>query len=366
MKNRIIFILLFLVITIIGLNGTKITASLLGTNDDEELKKPRSSDSSGAIYLSPDEISFNPMSIVDKENSKLVNTVPESNRLYGNDSFDICCIMDSLIRNISIYSEKAEYVQPVEAEIFDSIYAAPNGLYYIEKHPYYNKFNNRRYVDLIMDSEDLSIRYINFYDDQQHSVSADAVQRGIEKFNQMSVEFYSKILTIYNTMNINEWFYGNSINETSIESQDEYPDYFFDPFENEQYAPPGYNGMLDYYISCVCENVKIAYKESGDDNPMNYFFAISSVPSQVSFNDKFDLPEMYDEDLAFTTRCVTSSLKFMAECVDSEFITNEEFAAYNSKIYMTITFHDNKKIIIYNILTNEIEGFCNFYNNDTW
>ncbi len=213
MKNRILFIVLFIVIAFIGLNGTKITAAILGTNDEEELKQPRSSENSGAIYLSPDEISFDPMSIVDKKGSLLVSEFPENNRYYGNSSFDICCIMDSLIKNISIYSEKTEYVKPVDAEIIDSIYAAPNGLYYIEKHPYYNKFNKKRYVDLILDSEDFSIRYINFYDDQQYSVSSDAVQRGIEKFSQMSTDFYSRFIRVYNTLDIRDWFYSEILIE---------------------------------------------------------------------------------------------------------------------------------------------------------
>lgn len=380
MKNRILFIVLFIVIAVIGLNGTKITAAILGTNDEEELKQPRSSENSGAIYLSPDEISFDPMSIVDKKGSLLVSEFPENNRYYGNSSFDICCIMDSLIKNISIYSEKTEYVKPVDAEIIDNIYAAPNGLYYIEKHPYYNKFNKKRYVDLILDSEDLSIRYINFYDDQQYSVSSDAVQRGIEKFSQMSTDFYSRFIRVYNTLDIRDWFYS----EILIEAPEEptFPDYYLiDTFDESQ--DPAYNkAILDSHINSACEDVKKAYIESGINNPLHLFLVISSAPSMVNFNDKYFSGQseyidnsVYDanineeaEKTIDITRCVTASMKFTAECMDSEFITNKEFAAYNSRIYMTTAslYNDNKKVIIYNVLTDEIEGFCNFYYNDAW
>lgn len=377
MKNRILFISLFIIIAIIGFNGTKITAAILSTNDEKELKKTRSSDSSGAIYLSSNEISFDPMSIVDKENSRLVITAPESNRWYGNGSLDICCIMDSLIRNISIYSEKAEYIRPVEAEIIDSIYAAPNGLYYIEKHTYYNKFNNIRYVDLIMDSEDLSIMYINFYDDQHHTASSEAVQRGIGKFNEINVEFYSKVLYMFNSENgMFHWFSDYPITEIPAESQIStesdisYPNYYFDPFAADITVQDDYAELCDYYINCACEETKKLYMESGDNNPMILFFALSSMPCIVSFKElnshEYETDEIYDEDLLFTTRCITASMKFVSECVDSNFIKNEEFAAYNNRIYMTTKSQFNKKIIIYNVLTNEIEGFCNFYNDDLW
>lgn len=379
MKNRILFIFLFIVIAIIGLNGTKITAAILSSNDEKELKKTRSSDISGAIYLSTDELSFDPMSIVDKNNSRLVSSSPEISRWYGNGSLDICCIMDSLIRNISIYSEKAEYVQPVENGITESIYAAPNGLYYIEKHPYYNKFHNRRYVDLIMDSEDLSIRYINFYDDQQHIVTSDAVQRGIGKFNEISVEFYSKVLYMFNSENgMFNWFSDYPITEIPAESESQisvegnvlYPDYYFDPFAADEIIQPDFAELCDYYINCACEETKKLYIESGENNPMILFFALSSIPCIVSFKEMngnaYETDEIYDENLLFTTRCITASMKFVSECVDSDFIKNEEFAAYNNRIYMTTKSQFNKKIIIYNVLTNEIEGFCDFYNDDVW
>ncbi len=372
MKHRILFSVLLIVITAVGFNGSKITKAILSAGDSEQSKISRSSVNSAAIYLSPDEISFDPMSIVDKDNSKPVSK--ENNRYYGGGRFDFCGIMDSLIRNISIYSEKTEYAKPVGAEIADSIYAAPNGLYYIEKHPYYNKFNNKRYVDLILDSEDLSIRYINFYDDQQHSVSSDAVQRGIEKLDKMSMEFYSKILNIYNYYNIYGWFYGENYSEINAK----FPFFMeicFDPFnEEEQNVPLGYNGVYDLFISNACADTKIANTELNDTDPMSMFFKVSSAPSMVSFWDRFDNDlgeydgniEIRDEDPYSTTRCFTSSMKFISECVDSDFIKNAEFSAYNGKIYMTSSLQNNKKIIIYNILTNEIEGFCCFYNNDTW
>lgn len=383
MKNRILFMVLFIVIAVIGLNGTKITAAILGTNDEEELKQPRPSDNNGAIYLSPDEISFDPMSIVDKNSSLLVSEFPENNRYYGNNSFDICCIMEFLIKNISIYSEKAEYVKPADKTITDSIYAASDGLYYIEKHPYYNKFNQKRYVDLILDSEDLSIRYINFYDDQQHGVSSDAVQRGIEKISQMSTDFYGRLVRVYNNIDIRDWFYSEMLIEIPEEPAEPYPDYYLIDTFDESQNPDYYKAILDSHINNACEDVKKAYIESDIDNPMHLFLVISSAPSMVSFNDKYysgtreyidnsiydaNINEEIETDNIDITRCVTASMKFVSECMDSEFIKSEEFAAYNSRIYMTTTsqYNDNKKIIIYNVLTDEIEGFCNFYYNDAW
>ena len=235
-------------------------------------------------------------------------------------------------------------------------------------------------MDLILDSEDFSIRYINFYDDQQYSVSSDAVQRGIEKFSQMSTDFYSRFIRVYNTLDIRDWFYSEILIEAPEEPTS--PDYYLiDTFDESQ--DPAYNKViLDSHINSACEDVKKAYIESGINNPLHLFLVISSAPSMVSFNDKYFSGQseyidnsVYDanineeaEKTIDITRCVTASMKFTAECMDSEFITNEEFAAYNSRIYMTTTslYNDNKKVIIYNVLTDEIEGFCNFYYNDAW
>ena len=152
---------------------------------------------------------------------------------------------------------------------------------------------------------------------------------------------------------------------------------------DESQNPDYYKAILDSHINNACEDVKKAYIESDIDNPMHLFLVISSAPSMVSFNDKYysgtreyidnsiydaNINEEIETDNIDITRCVTASMKFVSECMDSEFIKSEEFAAYNSRIYMTTTsqYNDNKKIIIYNVLTDEIEGFCNFYYNDAW
>lgn len=361
MKNRILFAILLIFIATAGINGTKIITAILRINDEEQSKIPRSSVNNDAIYLSPDEISFDPMSMVDKRNSLLVSENNDVNIMYGNGSFDICDIIESLIRNISIYSEKAEYAEPVGAPISDSIYASTNRLYYVEKHMYYNKFGNKRYVDLILDSNSLSIMYINFYDDQQHAVSSETVQRETEKFNNMSTDFFTRVYKSFKSArsDLYYWFYGDSVDW----NDEEYPNYYFDAFEAEKNMQP------ELYISTVCQETKTLYMGTGENNPMIMFFVVASAPYLVIFNyfdyyyDEFGRP-LYDEPVYEISLSIDAAAPFVMECGDSGFINNMEFAAYNGRIYMTSEYENVKKIIIYNVLTHEIEGFCNYYNYD--
>lgn len=367
MKNRILFAVLLVMIIVTGLNGTKITSAILNINNVEQSEISRSSVKSGAVYLSPDEISFDPMSMVNKEKSKPVSYENGNNIVYGNGSFDICDIIDSLIRNISIYSENAEYFIPDGALIRDSVYAAPNDLYYVEKYKYYNKSLNVRYVDLIISGKDLNIRYIKFYDEQKRSVSYEAVQQEISKLNKMSTDFFSRIYKALHNDYVFTWFYGDSVGL----SEAEYPNYYFDSYDNTETHLYDFDGIYDYNICCACQEAQNLYMTEGGDNPMIMFFVIASAADLVSFNhydyyyDEFSRP-IYDEPTYEVTISINSAMPFVMECGESSFIDNMEFAAFDGKIYMTSQTGDTKKTIIYNVASHEIEGYCNNYNYDNW
>lgn len=367
MKNRILFAVLLVLIIIIGLNGTKITTAVLSLNNAEQSKISRSSVKSGAVYLSPDEITFDPMSMVNKEKSKLVSDENGNNIVYGDGRFDICDIIDSLIRNISIYSENAEYFRPDGTLIRDSVYAAPNDLYYVENYKYYNKSLNVRYVDLIISGKNLNIRYIRFYDEQKRSVSYEAVQQEIGKLNKMSTDFFSRSFQ----MDYYSWFHGDQFGDMTENGAAEYPDFYFDPYDTSDVCPSDYDGIYDYNIYCVCHETKNLYMAENGDNPMILFFLVASAADQVSFKhydyyyDEFGRP-LYDEATYEVNISISGAMPFVMECGDPTFINNMEFAAFDGKIYMTSQSYDAKKTIIYNVASHEIEGYCNNYNSDNW
>lgn len=380
MKHRIIFVILLVLIIIAGLNGTKITAALLGGNDMKESSISRSPGDSGAIYLSQEDIHFDPMSMVSKETSQPFTEADTSTLTYGYGRFDICDIMYSLVRNISKYSSRAAFVTPGEVSFRDSVYITDDGFCYVEKYLYYNEHNNKRYVDIIMDSDDMSIRYINFYDGQKHSVSPEIMERGTEQFNNMLTEFYARLSRGLD----GDWCFGKFSNVL----EDDYGIITFNACEPDipDYIVKsnGFDNICDLYISDVCHGAINGYESIGLDNPMDMFFMPATAPGFLylidtvyddieqeydvpMYVDEYDAPPIYGNEYEHK---IHSAMNFTAECMTSDFVTNQEYAAYNGRIYVTINTRSGsryeKKVIIYNVLTNEIEGYCNTYSTESW
>lgn len=367
MRSKILFTFLLIAIVIIGFNGTEIASRIFGISDVEQTVVSKNSMKTDAVYISSyDEISFNPMEVINYPSRKSTFINPNEDILFGFSSsspFTMSEMLEILIQFISNYSDKTAYSEPADMDISKMMYVDSNGYYFVEKHKYYNIKHEERYVDLIFDSNSFSIIYLNFYDDTEYNPTSAQVQKGISRLQEYSNSYYDSITEC---MDIDNWIhssytvdynYSYSFNATQFEAKE----------------------ILAAYIASVCRNANTAAKVSGGSNPLIKFFMNVTAPALIMFEDEVAYGEKFygninDADPFMTTFSVLNSYNSFYDVIYSgsqyefdsgeyDFIRkspfdNADYAPYKGRIYQTIKTNESEKyVIIYNIVTNEIEGF---------
>ncbi|MBQ8348720.1 MAG: hypothetical protein IJY19_03620 [Ruminococcus sp.] len=372
MKSKILFTFLLVAIAIIGFNGTDIANRIFGISDAEQTAVSKNSIKTDAVYISSyDEISFDPMKIIDYPSRKSTFINQSEDIVFGFSSsspFTMSDMIEILIRNISLYSDKTAYAEPADMDISKMIYVDSNGYFFIEKHKYYNTKHEERYVDMIFDSNSFDIIYLNFYDDKEYNPTSAQVQKGISRLQEYSNAYFD---SINEYRDIDNWIF-HSYNVQH--GYDEEPVFHFNAtlYESKE--------ILAAYISSVCGNANTASKVSGGSNPVIKFFMNVTAPALVTFEDDIAYGEKYNGNINYdepfiATIQVLNPYNIFYDVIDSgasSYANGEydikygssspyddaEYAPYNGRIYQTIkTNYSEKYVIIYNIVTNEIEGF---------
>jgi hypothetical protein len=363
LRSKILFTFLLAAIIIIGLNGTDITNRIFGSGDIEQTAISKNSVQSDAVYMSSyDEISFDPMKIIDYKSKMSTFITPSEDIVFGSpDSspFTISDMMGMLIRNISFYSDKTAYAEPADMDIEKMVYVDSNGYFFVEKHKYYNDVHEERYVDMIFDSHSFSIIYLNFYDDTEYNTTYSQIKKGINRLNEYSNSYYDSIIKYEN---INTWILSSYTTNypNSLDIQ-EHPNYYFDASTPDSYAKE----TLEAFISTICRDANIASKISGGNNPVIKFFMNATAPSLITFMDIITYGEKLYDNLNYGEPYTTTFQVWDAYYVFYDILYTDlspydkaEYASYNGRIYQTLKTNTTEKyVIIYNIVTNEIEGF---------
>lgn len=373
MKSKILFTFLIIAIVIIGLNGTDIANRIFGISDVEQTAVSKNSIKTDAVYISSyDEISFDPMKIIDYPSRQSTFINPSRDIVFGFSSlspFTMSDMLEILIQNISLYSDKTTYAEPADMDISKMTYVDSHDYFFIEKHKYYNTKHEERYVDMILDGSSFEIIYLNFYDDTKYNPTSAQVQKGISRLQEYSNAYFDSINEYHD---IDNWiFHSYDVQHGYI---DEEPVFHFDAtiFEAKE--------ILAAYISSACRNANTASKISGGSNPVIKFFMNVTAPSLITFEDEIAYGEKFYDNINYdapfiTTFQVLNSYNLFYDVIysgassyangeydikygSSSPYDNAEYAPYNGRIYQTIKTNNLEKfVIIYNIVTNEIEGF---------
>lgn len=368
MRSKMLFTFLLIAIVIIGFNGTEIASRIFGISDVEQTAVSKSSIKTDAVYISAyNEISFNPMEIIDYPSKKSTFIHSNEDILFGFSSsspFTMSEMLEILIQFISNYSDKTAYAEPADMDISKMTYVDSNGYYFVEKHKYYNIKHEERYVDIIFDSKSFSIIYLNFYDDTEYNPTSAQVQKGISRLQEYSNSYYNSIIEY---MDIDNWIH----NSYTVDHED--PNYHFNATLYEA------KEILAAYVESVCRNANTAAKVSGGSNPLIKFFMAVTAPSLITFEDEIAYGEKFygninDGEPFMTTFQVLNSYNSFYDVIysgsqyavdygEDDYIgkspyDNANYAPYKGRIYQTIKTNESEKyVIIYNIVTNEIEGF---------
>lgn len=349
MKYNLIFSFLLVLIMLVGIFAVDVSSKFLIDDTLKESLIEKDSLDTGAIYLSsPNEISFNPMEIVDT----FVNSI-DLDWLQDRE------IVEAMILNMSGYSDKTKYVSPVSKSLLSDLHKSGNGYIYVEKHKYYNTLNEERLMDCIVSvKNDFRIVYINFYNDDEYSVSSEEINDGINEFRNMSEQYYSKLTNddylSYNSLIVDNFSdLGEEISpednqekidiETLVESID------------VGVAPIG--EINEVYN--IAFNIFDKVANNSMSNSVEYFWKRSFVLSSFMYSDYNDFMDY--EYFKYIGGTVYINERILQDGV-SNIKTNTEYVAYNGRIYQTIYFDDlnyqpEKVIVIYNIKDGIIESF---------
>lgn len=344
MKYKITFILLLTLIVAIGINGIDIAGYFFSDDSLEETVIDRDSVKSNAVYIaSPDEISFNPMEIIENVDPETQYDVQSyESVVYGK---KVCTAM---LEALSGYYDKAEYYSPVGKSIEESICMSSNGYFYLDGYKYLNSEGEARLLDCIISTEDYRIIYINFYSDTEYTPEANDISEGLNKFREYSEKFYANIDDSENII-------PPAVDEYYISLMDDEPTYVYT--------------LSDIYKE-LYQIFKSEAKISNQSNPVEYFWIYSILLSNIYFRDiatvyydNSDYVEEFYEISAYGALYIIDCISTIFYEIGDSFITDDtEYVAYNGRIYQTIKFNNlyyysDTLIVIYNINENIVEGF---------
>lgn len=352
-------------IIIIGFNGTDITSRIFESSDIEQTAVSKNSVKSNAVYMSSyDKISFDPMDIIDYTNKKSTFFDPSEDMLFGSPGsspFTLSDIIGMLIRHISFYSDNTAYAEPVDTDIEKMVYVDSNNYFFVEKHKYYNNVHEERYVDMIFDGNNFSIIYLNFYDDTKYNTTYAQIKKGINRLKEYSNAYYDSVIKYDD---INDWIFSSYTPDYTHEYSVEHNPYHFNTSIPDFYAKE----TIEAFMSIACSDAETASKISGANNPVIKFFMNVSAPSLITFEDIVNNGEklyddIYEGDNFSTIFQIWNEYNlfydsFYSNLSDSQPYNNAEYASYNGRLYQTLNANTGRKyVIIYNIATNEVEGF---------
>lgn len=340
MKSKIIFTLLLAVIIIIGVNGVDIAGKFFDDASVESATIDRNSIKSNALYIaSPDEISFNPMEIINSETAiPLVSYLNSEATMNYEKAVYNANIYATIIKTLSGYCDTNKYKQAVGASLEDSLMKDGDEYIYVDKFEYLNTEDDKRYVSCIITSFDYSIVYLRFYGDNEKNLDSDDIENGLKRFREYSEIYYKDFYQENEEI--------DTLYDYSLEYYDENDDF-------EEKCSSIYS-LFDKYTS-----------ENKYENPVKYFWVYSLLISAFDIDIKY-YDEYSEENVDYTSNI--SSTGYLIDVLstssfndDTLFIDQAEYVAYDGCIYQTMHFDIsnvyNTIIVIYNIENNVIEGF---------
>ena len=332
MKHNILFAVLTALILALGFNGADIIGHFISTDSAEMTVIPRDRSDSNAVYLTEDKKPFDPMSIVTKT-SETVNS---------RENTEVRDIATAMITAMATNNEKtciSDYALPLRNSLKFSL----NDYIYVEKWGYLNPLGEKRMLDCVIWTEDLSIAYIRFYSSDTVKLTGAEMNSGLDRLDSSSSSFYPTLSdTFWNFDTIRSDVYMSreelgSSGEIDPELAQWYRD-VLDTIEGDS------ENLIDSII-CKYETFSGFVHENfqnSDEQLTNYWL------SQLAFKD------------VITTKdsCALAGTKIVnVFCNMNGVWLKPNYSAENGIIYQTIQAGKNELTIIYNVRDDMIEGF---------
>lgn len=313
MKQNIIFTFLTAVILAVGFYAVDI-AKLLGFGKDEEKFITAEKTSSNKIYLSNTNTQIAPLRLIQGD------TFPADDRSAAAAS--------AMVKAMAKNSEISSISWGIDTDLITSWQVSENDYIFINNWEYIGKRKNKRKLDCIIDSKSLTIVYIRFYDEYSDQPSSANVSRGLEQFDEDSKLFYNSLDVIETKIREEIPAQSQSLNDLKV-----YKSIYVRDIDELNYR-------CNYQYSTIKKIM---------ENNFNSKLASFMVSPSLFLNTG-----IYDENTETELCGVTPILEKIQEFSRAE---SPEYTAYGSCIYQTVSLKNDRLTIIYNALSNTVEGY---------
>lgn len=301
-KHSVSFILLLAAIMSIGYYSVDLAKIISDKKNIETASISRTyDDDNNPIYLSETENRFDPMKIIDE----------------GADiGIDIKTRQSCTARlaAISKYYPSAAFTSPSDEKLTDSFHYSPNGYIYVFGYEYLNGKGEKRLVDCIIDDLEWCFVYLRFYSPDEHEPTPEEISSAMNNLKNYSKDFYN------NSEDLLNFVYNNFEFDTEWQN---------DPIQN-------YNIYFEKIF-----NVAEPYVFHPNNPVINFWFHCIIIDT-ISIPNDF---QYYSAGYLIET--ISKASKY----------PEAEYSVYKNNIYQKFTISNYNITIIYNINTNQVEGF---------
>ncbi|MBO5163301.1 MAG: hypothetical protein J6B75_02485 [Ruminococcus sp.] len=333
MKQNIIFTVLTAIILALGFYAMDI-AELFGFGKDEEKLIAVEKAVSKQVYLSNTNTQIAPMELIRGS----VSDADETSAAAAS----------AIVRAMAKNSDLSAISWGTHTDLLSSWKISENGWIFINGWEYVSKRKNTRLLDCIIDAESLTVVYIRFYDSISEQPSSADVNQGLKQLAEDSEFFYTSLDSI--ALELQEEILGEAspekytnrtLNITGLKEQQDVSIY-------DTYT-------LNYQCFDKYTTMKNLVEELYNSELASFMIAPASL-SNIS---------ILDGDTETEIGGVMPILEKIKERPEHE---PPEYTAFGSCIYQTVALGDERFTVIYNVLSNNIEGYFydgNFSSNDT-
>lgn len=336
MKRNILFIVLLVLIIAVGMTGMDFTEKYFGYTGTEASVVKKTSEMKRGVYLSAvDKVPFDPRTISGKD-GQIAPTDPTVIQNFGN-----CTsveIFNYLLKELSRYDEKAAYASGGDAEV---LYDGKQFIY-TYGYPYLNADGEQRYADMIYDTCNQNICYLNYYDGKEYTPSLTELENATEKFKKMFDQFHKEV-TDYVNARIEMGVY-DSFEVYDFESLNDIDGIYKAFLKNYEYDTSGLSAIGKMLIGISqCDDVLFKYDINEGEMICGEISGYESdFTSNISTGSQIALAFYYNNMLAYSTE-------------------NKEpaYSVYKGRIYLRCENFDYgyDMTLIYNPTTDTLEGF---------
>lgn len=327
MKNKIIFIIVFVAAISLGFYSVDIAELFFNYNDLKQMSIVRDRDSSDAIYIkSENETAFDPIELVR-------NDEPYSH----NDEYEKSVICEAAIKGICQFDYSARFYDCQMDDDFRNSIKFTKNYIYMDSFKYKNYYGKDKYLDFIMTYDDLTLIYIRFYSEDESEADAAEIDNALKQFSRETEDFYN------NYSNGDDHIFINDFNALFYDYL-----YLTHGEENiEKYAYKyGEYEIFDALTSAYLMAPYLISKYVKFDNPPFYNFWI------INF-----IITKYELELKLFWGHVTGISNIISGISYNPRYSKPSYSIMNGKIYQSVYVGLYQVVVIYNIKEKCYEGF---------